>query len=130
MTPGVLRGNLYLLTLLSPLRACSHIRPTPRNLYLAYVHSQMNPKKGNQSWCQSVQPFDSFQDFLMCDPLKLGAHHAIFVGTTIVVRRDDGRRSSNDPLTPCDGRRLTAHTTRQPTTVEADNAPGRYSTFC
>ena len=31
--------------------------------------------------------------------------------TTVVVRRDDGRRSSNDPLTPCDGRRLTAHTT-------------------
>ena len=62
--------------------------------------------------------------------IKLGAHHAIFVGTTIVVGRDDGRRSSNDPLTPCDGRRLTAHTTRQPTTVEADKAPGRYSTFC
>ena len=52
--------------------------------------------------------------------LKLGTHHAIFVGTTIVigttivVRRDDGRRSSNDPLTPRDGRRLTAHTTQRP----------------
>ena len=63
-------------------------------------------------------------------PLVSKAHHAIFVGTTIVVCRDDGRRSSNDPLTPRDGRRLTAHTTRRPTTVEADNAPGRYSTFC
>ena len=61
--------------------------------------------------------------------LKLGTHHAIFVGTTIVVRRDDGRRSSNDPLTPRDGRRLNAHTTRRPATVEADNAPGRNSTF-
>ena len=46
--------------------------------------------------------------------VKLGTHHAIFVGTMIVVRRDDGRRSSNDPLTPCDGRRLTAHTMRRP----------------
>ena len=32
--------------------------------------------------------------------VKLGTPHAIFIGTTIVVRRDDGRRSSNDPLTP------------------------------
>ena len=65
----------------------------------------------------------------MMSMLKLGTHHAIFVGTTIVVRRDDGRRSSNDSLTPRDGRRLNAHTTRRPTTVEADNAPGRNSTF-
>ena len=39
--------------------------------------------------------------------LKLGTHHAIFVGTTIVVCRDDGRRSSNDPHTPRDDRRMT-----------------------
>ena len=45
--------------------------------------------------------------------LKLGTHHATFVGTTIVVCGDDGRRSSNDPHTPCDDRRMTAHTTRR-----------------
>ena len=68
------------------------------------------------------------------DRVKLGTHHAIFVGTTIVVCRDDGRRSSNDPHTPCDDRRMTAHTlhdgcwlhTRRPTTVEADSEPGGY----
>ena len=41
--------------------------------------------------------------------------------------RDDGRRSSNDLLTPRDGCRLTAHTTRRPTTVEADKADIRLS---
>ena len=45
--------------------------------------------------------------------IKLGTHHATFVGTTIVVCGDDGRRSSNDPHTPCDDRRMTAHTTRR-----------------
>ena len=39
--------------------------------------------------------------------LKLVIHHAIFVGTTIVVCWDDGRRSSNDPHTPRDDRRTT-----------------------
>ena len=43
----------------------------------------------------------------MCLAFKLGTHHAIFVGSTIVVCRDDGRRSSNDPHTPCDDRRMT-----------------------
>ena len=48
MPPGVLRGDLY----------------------LAYVHSQMNPHTCSKSWCQSVEPFDSFPDILICDPLK------------------------------------------------------------
>ena len=61
---------------------------------------------------------------ICCFHLKLGTHHAIFVGTMIVVHRDDERRSSNDPLTPCDGRRLTAHTTRRPSAAHttADNS--------
>ena len=65
------------------------------------------------------------------DLLKLGTHHAIFVGTMIVVRRDDGRRSSNDPLTPCDGCRLTAHTTRRPSAAHtmADNSWSRWRTW-
>ena len=46
----------------------------------------------------------SFVNVMSSCSVKLGTHHAIFVGTTIVVRRDDGRRSSNDPLTPRDGR--------------------------
>ena len=45
--------------------------------------------------------------WMMMEQVKLGTHHAIFVGTTIVVRRDDGRRSSNDPHTPRDDRRMT-----------------------
>ena len=57
--------------------------------------------------------------------VKLGTHHAIFVGTTIVVRRDDDRRMTRSHHATAVG-----YTTRRPTTVEADNAPGRYSTFC
>ena len=71
---------------------------------------------------------------VFCLFVKLGTHHATFVGTTIVVCGDDGRRSSNDPHTPCDDRRMTAHTTRRQlathtttaTTVEADSEPGGY----
>ena len=42
------------------------------------------------------------------------------------VKRDDGRRSSNDPTRSHnnDGRRLHAHSTRRPTTVEADSPSG------
>ena len=44
------------------------------------------------------------------------------------VKRDDGRRSSNDPTRSHhnDGRRLDAHSTRRPTTVEADSPSGGY----
>ena len=40
----------------------------------AYVHSQMNPDM-YQIWCQSVQPFESFPDFWMCDPLTPPPQH-------------------------------------------------------
>ena len=68
-------------------------------------------------WCAHTMRFSSFRRLCVqqktkiawCVPglIKLGTHHAIFVGTTIVVRRDDGRRSSNDPHTPRDDRRMT-----------------------
>ena len=35
----------------------------------------------NQSWCQSVQPFDSFPDFLMFDPLKPPKYPLVSRGT-------------------------------------------------
>ena len=44
--------------------------------------------------------------------VKPGTHHAIFVGTTIVVRRDDDRRITRSHRATA--RRLTAHTTRRP----------------
>ena len=70
----------------------------------------------NRLWCAHTMRFSSFRRLCVqqktkvawCVPgFKLGTHHAIFVGTTIVVCRDDGRRSSNDPHTPRDDRRMT-----------------------
>ena len=48
-----------------------------------------------------------YNNFENRSSVKLGTHHAIFVGMTIVVCRDDGRRLSNDPHTPRDDRRMT-----------------------
>ena len=84
-------------------------------------------QKTKIAWC--VPGFSTFVcwDCNYHSLLKLGTHHAIFVGTTIVVRRDDGRRSSNDPHTPRDDRRMTAHTTRRPSAAQttADNSWSR-----
>ena len=65
-------------------------------------------KHGTHRWFEQIR-FPNVQNYppIFRPRVKLGTHHAIFVGTTIVVRRYDGRRSSNDPHTPRDDRRMT-----------------------
>ena len=89
-------------------------RRMTRTHHATIVESPHTPHDG--SWLHTRRPTTVEAD---SEPggycFKLGTHHATFVGTTIVVCADDGRRSSNDlrPHTPCDDRRMTAHTTRR-----------------